>query len=62
MKFCKLNIIFYEMSKKQEKEAGTYFILLSQSRNIIERYMKTYLHSPINILQFLTPENTPTTS
>ena len=30
-------------------------MLLSQSRNIIGRFMKTYLHRPVKILQFVTP-------
>ena len=30
------------------------FVLLPQSRNIIERFMKSYLHRPIKSLQFLT--------
>ena len=42
-------------SKIQEKEAGTNFVLSSQSQNIIGQFMKTYLHRPIKILQFLTP-------
>ena len=41
-------------SRKQEKEAGTNFVLLSQPRNMTGRFMKTYLHRPINILEFLT--------
>ena len=40
-------------SKNEEKEAGTNFVLLSRSRNMIGRFMKTYLHKPIKILQFL---------
>ena len=42
-------------SLKKEKEAGTNFILLSWSRNMIGLLMKTHLHRPIKILQFLTP-------
>ena len=37
------------------KKADTNFVLLSQSRNMIGRFMKTYLHRPIKILQFFTP-------
>ena len=32
---CKKLYFFHEKPKKQEKEAGTDFILLSQSRNMI---------------------------
>ena len=50
----KLKFIFsHKSSKKQEKEAGINFILLSRSRQMIGWFMKTYLHRPINILQFL---------
>ena len=55
---CK-RIFFNEKSKKQEKETGTNFVLLSLSRNIIWKFMKTYLHRPIKTPQFLTPKNTP---
>ena len=43
-----------KIKKKHEKETGTNFVLLSRSRNEIEQFMKTYLHRPINIPQFLT--------
>ena len=36
----KLNFIFYEKFKKQEKEAGTNFFLLSQWKNLIGRFKK----------------------
>ena len=39
---------------KQEKEAGTYFVLMYQSRNIIEQFMKIYFIGPIKVLQFFT--------
>ena len=39
---------------KQEKEAGTNFVLFYRSRNMIGRFMETYLHKPIKILQLLT--------
>ena len=39
---CKLN--FDEISKKEEKEDGTNFDLLSRSRNTIGQLMKTYLY------------------
>ena len=35
------------------KQAGANFGLLSRSRNMIGWFMKTYLHKPINMLQFL---------
>ena len=47
---------FYKSSKKQEKEAGTNFPLLSRSKNMIGLFMKTYLHKAIKILQFLSSE------
>ena len=43
----------HKSSKKQEKEAGTNFVFLLWSRNMIGLFIKTYLHSPIKILQFL---------
>ena len=36
-----------------EKEGGTRFVLLLQSRITIGRFMKTYLHTRIEILHFL---------
>ena len=53
----KLNFIFYEKFKKQEKEAGTNFYLLSQWKNLIGRFIKIYLNRPIKILQLLIPGN-----
>ena len=47
---CKKLYFFPEKSKKQEKEASTNLILLSQSRNMVGQFMKTYLHRPIKIL------------
>ena len=41
------------LQDKEEKEGGTHFVLLSRSRNMTGRFMKTYLHQPIKILQFL---------
>ena len=52
---CKELDFFHEKFKKQEKEAGTNFNLLTKSRNMIRQLMKTYLHRPTKILQFLTP-------
>ena len=49
--FCKLKLL----AKKQEKEAGTNFNFLSQPRNIIGQFIKTYLHRPIKILKFPQP-------
>ena len=39
--------------KASQKEAGTRFVLLSQSKNMIERSIKTYLQRPIEIFPFL---------
>ena len=33
----------------QEKEAGTNFVLLGQSRNMVGQFKKAYLHRPIKI-------------
>ena len=38
----------------QEKEAGTNFTLLCQSRNIFGQFGKPYLHKSIKVLHFLT--------
>ena len=51
---CKKLYFVYKKFKKKEKEAATKFSLLSQSRNMFRQTMKTYLHRPITILQFLT--------
>ena len=40
-------------AKVFQKEVGTNFPLLSRSRDMIGWFMKTYLHQPIKILQFL---------
>ena len=54
---CELNFIFiYNKSKNQEKEAGTNFVLLSFSRNMIEPFMKANLQRPMKIQRFLIPE------
>ena len=42
-----------EKKKNVKKEAGINFLSLSWSRNMIGRFMKTYVHKPIKILQFL---------
>ena len=39
--------------KKQNKIAGTKFVLLPLSRKMIRWFKKTYLHKPIKILEFL---------
>ena len=53
----KLNLIFFNesfnVSKVKKKKAGTNFILLSQSRNMIGRFIETYFQRPIMNLQFL---------
>ena len=43
------------MPLKQEKEVGTNFVSLCQSRNIVGQFKKSYLHRKIKILRFLTP-------
>ena len=50
----KLTSFFHEKSKKQEKGAGTNFILVSQSRNLTGRFIKSYLHRRVTILLFIT--------
>ena len=52
---CKKLHFFHQKFKKQEKEAATNFVSLSQPRDTIRKFMKTYLHRPIKILQFITP-------
>ena len=42
--------LFHKNFKNQEKEAGTNFVLLSQSRNTIGWFRKAYLYRPIEIL------------
>ena len=44
-----------EKSKMLEQEADTNFISLFELRNMIQQILKTYLHRPTKILQFLTP-------
>ena len=41
------------LKSKKNKLALTFFPLLPRSRNMIRRFMKTSLHKPIKILQFL---------
>ena len=40
---------------KAKKEAGTNFVLLCYSRNMVGQFKKAYLQRPVNILHFLTP-------
>ena len=51
---CKKLDFFHGKSKKQKNEAGTNFVLLCQSRNMVGQFKKNYLHRPITILQNLT--------
>ena len=44
---------FHKNSEKQEKEAGTNFVLFSLSRNMIWRFMRAYLRKLDEILRFL---------
>ena len=39
--------------KKKRKKGITNFVSLFRSRNMIEWFVKTYLHKPIKILQLL---------
>ena len=41
------------LKSKKNKLVLAFFPLLSRSRNMIGRFMKTSLHKPIKILQFL---------
>ena len=43
------------MSQKQEKEAGTNFVLLCQSRNMVMQFRKAYLYRPVKIRHLLIP-------
>ena len=47
--------LFHEKIENNKKEAGTNFIWLCQSTNMVAKFKKTYLYRPIKILQFLTP-------
>ena len=46
---------FIKNLKKQDKEAGSNFILLCQSRNMVGQLKKAYLHRPIKIQHCPTP-------
>ena len=48
-----LKLFSSHKSYKNQKKAGTSFVFLSQSGNMTGWFMKTYLHQPIKILQFL---------
>ena len=37
------------------REAGTNFVLLCQSRNMVGQFKKAYLHRSVKILHFSTP-------
>lgn len=52
---CKLSF-FHKISKKEENEAVTNFVLLSGLRNMTERLKDTYMQKPIKIPQFLAGE------
>ena len=41
---------------KKEKEAGTNFVVLCQSRNMVAQVKKAYLHRLIKILHFSHPQ------
>ena len=47
--------LFHYKSFKQEKEAGTNFVLLRQLRNIVGQFKRFYLDRPIKALHLLTP-------
>ena len=42
-----VEILFFSLKvlKKKDKEAGTNFVLLCQSRNMVGQFKKTYLHN-----------------
>ena len=53
---CKaFQLLNFGKSLNQEREAGSNFVLLFQSRNMVGQFKKSYLHTPIKILHFLTP-------
>ena len=41
------------LHKKQEKELGTNFFLFPRPKNMTGQFMKSNLHRPVKILQFL---------
>ena len=45
------------LKSKKKKEAGTHFVLLCHSRNMVGQFKKAYLHRPIKFPHFLTREN-----
>ena len=47
-------VFLHKISKEQENEAGTGFVLFSPSRTMIGQFMKTYLNGPTKIPQFFT--------
>ena len=49
---------FFSKSLKSKKEAGTNFVLLSQSKNMVRQFKKAFLHRPIKFLHFLSPART----
>ena len=52
VKLTKKLDFFNKKSKKLEQETDTKFVM---SRNVIQQFMKTYLHRPIKIQQFIHP-------
>ena len=49
------NFIFSLKVLKAKKEAGTNFILLCRSKNVVGQFRKAYFYRPVKILHFLTP-------
>ena len=42
--------------KDSQKKDGVNFVLLCQSRNMVWQFEKAYLHRPIEVIYFLTPQ------
>ena len=42
--------------KIAKKKDGVNFVLLCQSRNMVWQFEKAYLHRPIEVIYFLTPQ------
>ena len=48
--FLFINVLKSKREREREREAGTYYVLLSQSRDMIGWFIKIYLHKPLTIL------------
>ena len=49
---AKIYFSITKVLKSRKKIAGTNFVLLSRSRDMIGLFMKTFIHKPMKILQF----------